>query len=85
MAWNGCWQPCTKRLDPGSAVGVVFSDVAVDGEIPILNLEEASSRCSKRINLRKTYMENWKIPCSIREYIFKRSIFHCHVSLPEGI
>ena len=20
-----------------------------------------------------------------REYIFKRSIFHCHVSLPEGI
>ena len=26
----------------------------------------------------------WKIPFSNREYIFKRSIFHCHVSLPEG-
>ena len=27
----------------------------------------------------------WKIPTFNREYIFKRPIFHCHVSLPEGI
>ena len=26
----------------------------------------------------------WKIPLFNREYIFKRSLFHCHVSLPEG-
>ena len=26
----------------------------------------------------------WKITIFNREYIFKRSIFHCHVSLPEG-
>ena len=26
----------------------------------------------------------WKIPIFNREYIFNRSIFHCHVSLPEG-
>ena len=25
----------------------------------------------------------WKIPIFKREYIFKRSIFHCHFSLPE--
>ena len=46
----------------GVSVGVVFSDVAVDGEIPMLNPKDASSRCSKRITLRKTYMESWKIP-----------------------
>ena len=26
----------------------------------------------------------WKIPIFNREYIFNWSIFHCHVSLPEG-
>ena len=26
----------------------------------------------------------WRIPFFNREYIFKRSIFHCHVSLQEG-
>ena len=26
----------------------------------------------------------WKITIFNREYIFKWSIFHCHVSLPEG-
>ena len=26
----------------------------------------------------------WKIPFFNREYIFNWSIFHCHVSLPEG-
>ena len=26
----------------------------------------------------------WKIPIFNREYIFNRSIFHCHVSLLEG-
>ena len=26
----------------------------------------------------------WKIPIFNREYIFNRSIFHCHVSLPKG-
>ena len=26
----------------------------------------------------------WKIIIFNREYIFNRSIFHCHVSLPEG-
>ena len=26
----------------------------------------------------------WKIPLFSREYIFNRSIFHCHVLLPEG-
>ncbi len=27
----------------------------------------------------------WKIPIFNMEYIFNRSIFHCHVSLPEGM
>ena len=27
----------------------------------------------------------WKIPIFNRKYIFKRSIFYCYVSLPEGI
>jgi len=26
----------------------------------------------------------WKIPIFNRKYIFKGSIFHCYVSLPEG-
>ncbi len=31
------------------------------------------------------HIAGWKIPIFNREYIFKRFIFHCHVSLPEGI
>ena len=32
-----------------------------------------------------TNIAGWNIPIFNRKYIFKRSIFHCHVSLPECI
>ena len=32
-----------------------------------------------------TNIAGWNIPMFNRKYIFKRSIFHCHVSLPECI
>ena len=52
----------------------------------IVSIVESLFFVRKRLDLPSRELTwQWKIPMFNREYIFRRSIFYCHVSLPEGI
>ena len=62
-----------------TSVQMVFDlKIALKKRIPLFILPMSLDVPSSKLTWQ------WKIPIFSREYIFKTSMFHCHVSLPKG-
>jgi len=90
---GACWTPCGQAgivvillaavVTASDSDGHADAEVVYPGMMRIKHLDHQLEVLLASRELPSSKLRwQWKIPMFNREYIFNRSIFHCHVGLP---